>query len=214
MLLFLIFTIVSHIWVRRKKSFSYPRRMVMVSVIVLTGLVLGACSNEDMISAQKYDQDLAALEDKMSTLSTEKENLQAQLDEYKVKNESLLQRLADAEETVDQKIKEAEVRLREEFEVELQNAEEAAKQRADEEIAAIRKEEADKAAAAIAKAKKEFEQQAQNSSNADSNNQTTNTTEHFQNCTELKGTYPGGVSSDHPAYQSKMDRDNDGWACE
>lgn len=36
----------------------------------------------------------------------------------------------------------------------------------------------------------------------------------FKNCTELKKVYPNGVAKGHPAYQAKMDRDNDGWACE
>ena len=36
----------------------------------------------------------------------------------------------------------------------------------------------------------------------------------FANCTELRKKYPDGVASDHPAYQSKMDRDNDNFACE
>lgn len=36
----------------------------------------------------------------------------------------------------------------------------------------------------------------------------------FANCTELKAVYPGGVSQGHPAYQDKMDRDHDGYACE
>ncbi len=36
----------------------------------------------------------------------------------------------------------------------------------------------------------------------------------FANCTELKTEFPDGVASDHPAYQSKMDRDKDNWACE
>lgn len=36
----------------------------------------------------------------------------------------------------------------------------------------------------------------------------------FKNCTELRKVYPDGVPSGHPAYQKKMDRDNDGWACE
>lgn len=36
----------------------------------------------------------------------------------------------------------------------------------------------------------------------------------FANCTELREVFPDGVMSDHPAYQSKMDRDNDGHACE
>ena len=36
----------------------------------------------------------------------------------------------------------------------------------------------------------------------------------FKNCTDLRKVYPNGVPKGHPAYQSKMDRDNDGWACE
>ena len=36
----------------------------------------------------------------------------------------------------------------------------------------------------------------------------------FKNCTELRKVYPSGVSSKHAAYQTKFDRDKDGWACE
>lgn len=36
----------------------------------------------------------------------------------------------------------------------------------------------------------------------------------FNNCTELRVVYPEGVSSQHPAYKPKLDRDKDGWACE
>lgn len=36
----------------------------------------------------------------------------------------------------------------------------------------------------------------------------------FKNCTELKEYYPNGVQKGHPAYTTKMDRDNDNWACE
>ncbi|MED4225603.1 excalibur calcium-binding domain-containing protein [Neobacillus cucumis] len=36
----------------------------------------------------------------------------------------------------------------------------------------------------------------------------------FANCTELIKKYPNGVPSNHPAYQSKMDRDHDNYACE
>ncbi|WP_317645875.1 thermonuclease family protein [Sporosarcina sp. GW1-11] len=39
-------------------------------------------------------------------------------------------------------------------------------------------------------------------------------TEWFQNCTELRKKYPNGVPAGHPAYQSKMDRDGDNFACE
>ncbi|MBU5245186.1 thermonuclease family protein [Bacillus halotolerans] len=42
----------------------------------------------------------------------------------------------------------------------------------------------------------------------------TGETEKFKNCTELRKKYPNGVPSSHPAYQSKMDRDHDNYACE
>lgn len=38
--------------------------------------------------------------------------------------------------------------------------------------------------------------------------------EWFQNCTELRKKYPNGVPKGHAAYQAKMDRDKDGYACE
>ncbi|MGZ0879431.1 thermonuclease family protein [Priestia megaterium] len=40
------------------------------------------------------------------------------------------------------------------------------------------------------------------------------TAEIFQNCTDLRTKYPNGVPSTHPAYQAKMDRDKDNFACE
>lgn len=42
----------------------------------------------------------------------------------------------------------------------------------------------------------------------------TTTKTNFTNCTELREYYPNGVSKSHPAYQEKMDRDHDGYACE
>lgn len=36
----------------------------------------------------------------------------------------------------------------------------------------------------------------------------------FANCTELRKKYPNGVPKGHPAYQPKMDRDKDDYACE
>jgi micrococcal nuclease len=48
----------------------------------------------------------------------------------------------------------------------------------------------------------------------DPNTSTGSGTEFFKNCTELRMKYPNGVSKSSPAYQAKMDRDKDGWACE
>jgi micrococcal nuclease len=42
----------------------------------------------------------------------------------------------------------------------------------------------------------------------------TQSAQSFANCTELTKVYPNGVDSSHPAYQKKMDRDGDNFACE
>ena len=36
----------------------------------------------------------------------------------------------------------------------------------------------------------------------------------YKNCTELRKDHPRGVPKGHCAYQTRMDRDKDGWACE
>lgn len=41
-----------------------------------------------------------------------------------------------------------------------------------------------------------------------------NEKEFFSDCDELRRYYSDGVSSSHPAYRGKLDRDHDGWACE
>lgn len=38
--------------------------------------------------------------------------------------------------------------------------------------------------------------------------------ESFKNCTEMRKVHPSGVPSNHPAYESKHDRDKDNYACE
>jgi len=53
-----------------------------------------------------------------------------------------------------------------------------------------------------------------NNTNEDSTPASSGGNENFANCTELRKVYPNGVPSDHPAYQSKLDRDKDGYACE
>lgn len=46
------------------------------------------------------------------------------------------------------------------------------------------------------------------------NQESTTTKESYKNCTLLREVYPDGVPQGHPAYESKHDRDKDGWACE
>ncbi|AVK86992.1 hypothetical protein C3943_13230 [Lysinibacillus sp. B2A1] len=53
------------------------------------------------------------------------------------------------------------------------------------------------------------------SSNSNSSSSSSNSGKsHYKNCTELRKDYPSGVGVGHPAYDSKHDRDKDGWACE
>lgn len=46
------------------------------------------------------------------------------------------------------------------------------------------------------------------------NQESTQQKESYKNCTLLREVYPNGVPEGHPAYESKHDRDKDGWACE
>lgn len=54
----------------------------------------------------------------------------------------------------------------------------------------------------------------ESSSSTGETSKSTGTTEWFENCTHLRTKYPNGVPADHPAYQAKMDRDKDQFACE
>lgn len=52
------------------------------------------------------------------------------------------------------------------------------------------------------------------SSGSSTNSSSSGGTEYFKNCTELRKVYPNGVPAGHPAYQPKLDRDKDNYACE
>ncbi|AYU54071.1 thermonuclease family protein [Staphylococcus debuckii] len=49
---------------------------------------------------------------------------------------------------------------------------------------------------------------------ASSQSPSSNASESYANCTALRQAHPEGVPQGHPAYQAKMDRDKDGYACE
>lgn len=53
-----------------------------------------------------------------------------------------------------------------------------------------------------------------NTASSSNNSSQSSGSENFANCTELRNVYPNGVPAGHAAYQSKMDRDKDGYACE
>jgi TolA protein len=89
-----------------------------------------------------------------------------------------------------------------------------AKAKADADAKAKADAEAKAKADAEAKAKADAEAKAKADAEAKAAAASSGGSEIFANCTELRTKYPDGVASDHPAYQSKMDRDNDNFACE
>ncbi|MGL4952213.1 MAG: excalibur calcium-binding domain-containing protein, partial [Culicoidibacterales bacterium] len=105
---------------------------------------------------------------------------------------------------------ESEVKVESEAKAKAEADEEARKQA---EAQAKADEEARKQAEAQAKADEEARKQAESQAESEVV-PPEQSTEKFANCTELRAVYPDGVSAGHPAYQSKMDRDGDSWACE
>ncbi|PEE14706.1 hypothetical protein CON53_28480 [Bacillus cereus] len=70
----------------------------------------------------------------------------------------------------------------------------------------------EKKAAEETRRQEEAQKQEESTSKSTINN--SGASESFSNCTELRKKYPNGVSSSHPAYSAKLDRDKDGFACE
>lgn len=166
--------------------FKKDRKIKMNVVLLCISLVIGMSSS--IIHAEqleKKEQARLAAEEQAKLEAEEKAKEEAKLAaEQKAKKEE------EARLAAEQKAKEEEARL-------------AAEQKAKEEEA-VR-------LAAEQKAKEEEEAVAEQQTRQVS---TSSPKEDFANCTDLRGTYPNGVPSTHPAYQSKMDRDNDNYACE
>lgn len=172
------------------------------------------------------------------TLALEQKKIEEQEKEQKVKEEKESEELAKTEELKkkqDEEAKEKELEEQEKAkELEEQNriAEEAKakeleeQKRVEEELARQKAAEAEAARVAQQKAAEEeaariAQQKAAEAEAAriaqetsESANVSTNTSESYQNCTELRKVYPDGVASTHPAYESQHDRDKDNWACE
>ncbi len=116
--------------------------------------------------------------------------------------------MANSEEPEEQKKEQQEVDSQKETE----KAEKEAKEKADLEAQQQAEREAEEKAAREAQAQAEHEAQEKAAREAQQQQQVQSKT--YQNCTELRQDYPNGVASTHPAYEPKMDRDKDNWACE
>jgi DNA segregation ATPase FtsK/SpoIIIE-like protein len=129
--------------------------------------------------------------------------------EEKAKNEAEAKADAEAKAKAD-----AEAKAKADAEAKAKaDAEAKAKADAEAKAAAEAQAKADAEAKAAAEAQAKADAEAKAAAEAQQQQQATEQTS-FANCTELRTVHPNGVPSSHPAYTSKMDRDNDGYACE
>lgn len=172
---------------QNKKLFTKQYLGVLLGSAVM--LLVGASNFEATVPKTTYDE----LEAKYTALEQE-------LDEVKATNKTLQSKSNEAEQRVKDGIvaakKEAEANLAKEKEVW-----QAKEKELNDKIIAL--EQAKETAAAPAP------QQV-----ASTPTQQKGAPESFKNCTEMRKVYPNGVDSNHPAYESRHDRDKDGWACE
>jgi FtsZ-interacting cell division protein ZipA len=175
-----------------------------------------------MIPTEKKETNVQASEAKVK--SKEEANKKAAA-LAQAKKEAELKAKEDAEQKAKQEAEEktkleAEAKAKAEAEQKAKaEAEQKAKAEAEQKAKAEAEQKANAEAEAKAKAEAEAKAKAEEEAQAKAQQQkatssTTSEQTSFANCTELRKVYPNGVPSTHPAYTSKMDRDNDGYACE
>ncbi|WP_052353723.1 excalibur calcium-binding domain-containing protein [Neobacillus jeddahensis] len=211
-LAFIFFLIAGILALIKRNGKAKKRFLLMLGALVIW---LGSAA---MLPNDKKETNIQASEAKIKSKEDTKEKAAALAKEKKEAEEK-------AKEEAEQKAKaEAELKAKEEAEAQ---AKAEAELKAKEEAEAQAKAEAEAKAKAEAQAKAEAEAQAiaeaetkakaeaqakaqqQKATSSSTTGQTS-----FANCTELRKVYPNGVSSDHPAYTTKMDRDHDNVACE
>lgn len=172
---------------QNKKLFTKQYLGVLLGSAVM--LLVGASNFEATVLKTTYDE-----------LETKYIALEQELDEVKATNKALQSKSDEAEQTLKDNIakakEEAEASLAKEKEVW-----QAKEKELNDKIVALEQAKA----AAVAPAPQQV---------ASAPAQQTAAPESFKNCTEMRKVYPNGVDSNHPAYESRHDRDKDGWACE
>lgn len=176
---------------QNKKLFTKQYLGVLLGSAVM--LLVGASNFEATVPKTTYDE----LEAKYTALEQE-------LDEVKVTNKTLQSKSDEVEQRVKDGIvaakKEAEANFAKEKEVW-----QAKEKELNDKIVALEQAKETAVAQAAAPAPQQV---------ANAPAQQKGAPESYKNCTELRKVYPNGVGSDHPAYNTKHDRDKDGWACE
>lgn len=207
-LMLILFFPVGLILMWRFDKFTIPQRII---ITILLLLIFGwMFTGEEKISADQCKQSIDQVKAQLTTLQSEYDELSVNIDKYKEEIATLTRKVESADKITADKVRDAEDKIRKESEAEIKKAIAEAEKRADEEIAEAQAEADQQVAAAISEA----EAQVQENTYVAAETEASAAPQFFQNCTDLRGTHPGGVPSDHPDYQPKMDRDKDGWACE
>lgn len=176
---------------QNKKLFTKQYLGVLLGSAVM--LLVGASNFEATVPKTTYDE-----------LETKYTALEQELDEVKATNKTLQSKSDEAEQRVKDGIvaakKEAEANFAKEKEVW-----QAKEKELNDKIVALEQAKQNAVAQAAAPAPQQV---------ASAPTQQKGAPESFKNCTEMRKVYPNGVDSNHPAFESRHDRDKDGWACE
>ncbi|WP_227396989.1 excalibur calcium-binding domain-containing protein [Jeotgalibacillus aurantiacus] len=206
-------------WNTNKKLKAKSRKPAAILsvglVMALTGCVITVSNPDEQIATDTQEAESAEVAaeaeeaERVAAEAKEAEEKAAAEQEAKEKADAEAKKKAEEEAAAKKQAEEEAVAIAAKEKAE----EEAAKKKAEEESLAKKK--AEEEAAALALAEEEAAaQEAAEAEAAAASAPPAQEAEFFDNCTHLRTVYPGGVAADHPAYQDKMDRDNDGWACE
>lgn len=212
---FILFVGVVVWFIRRrttKRPFAKRTKKVMWAsfALLILAVIFDPSAPANETAAKSEIQPLAEVEETDEEKEAAKE--EAQIKEAKAAEAALAKekeskaeevRLAEEKAAAEKKAEDERMAAEKKAEEEKAAAERAAEQLAVEQKAAEEK---------AAQEKLAVEQAAQEAAASAANTSAAN--ENFSNCTELRSVYPSGVPEGHAAYQSKMDRDKDGYACE
>ncbi len=204
-----------------QKLLSFVKKHLAVILIAIVMLLIGSSFGPSQEQVEDKDGRISTLQKEIDGYKeTESEHLTA-IEKLEKENNNY----RDAETAV--KKKEEELKKKEELaEAAAKKEEEAVAKKKEEELAAKKKaeeEEAQRVASEKAMAEKaQASESASKSTSGSSNSNEASTSPSdstsgqtiFANCTELRKVHPAGVPKGHPAYQGKMDRDKDDYACE
>lgn len=204
------------------KILAFIRKYIAIIIAALVMLLIGSSFGPSQAQVEKKDTEISTLQKEIKGYKkTESEQL------------ATIEKL-EKENTV---YKQAEVALKKkEDNLKKQQEEKAAQAKKEKEEAAakeaeelaVKKKAEEEEAARVAAGKAETERAAAEqaevaaASTSSSQSEETNAAPaasssaetRFANCTALRAVHPAGVPKGHAAYQSKMDRDNDDYACE